>query len=153
LEFYKGALKIESLHILLVEDNLGDIRLTREAFKEAKIFVNLHVVMDGIEALAYLKKQGKYEKEITPDLILLDLNLPLKDGREVLAEIKSDTDLKRIPVIVLSTSENNEDLINTYNLHANCYIVKPLDFEQFIKVVTKIEDFWLTIVRLPNKNT
>jgi chemotaxis family two-component system response regulator Rcp1 len=135
--------------ILLVEDNPGDIRLAQEAFKESKIHNNLHVVGDGEEALAYLRKEGKYEKATRPDLILLDLNLPRKDGREVLREIKNDPALKRIPVAVLTTSSAEEDILKSYDLHANCYITKPIDLNQFITVVQSFENFWFTIVTLP----
>lgn len=138
-----------AINILLVEDNPGDIRLTKEVLKEGKIKNNLSVVMDGEEALFFLNKQGKHKSAITPDIILLDLNLPKKDGREVLAEIKSDPELMCIPVIVLTTSEAEQDILNMYAHHANCYITKPVDFNQFISVVRSIEDFWLTIVKLP----
>lgn len=138
-----------AINILLVEDNPGDIRLTKEVLKEGKIKNNLNVVMDGEEALLYLHKQGKYKTVFTPDIILLDLNLPKKDGREVLASIKSSSDLKCIPVIVLTTSEAEQDIVNMYAHHANCYITKPVDFNQFINVIRSIENFWLTIVKLP----
>ena len=144
----KGGLKI--VEILLVEDSPGDIRLTQEALKESKISNNLHVVMDGEEAIAFLKKRDKFSEKPRPDLILLDLNLPKKDGREVLAEIKKDEDLKRIPVVVLTMSELEEDVLKSYNLYANCYITKPVDLNQFIKVILSIENFWFTIVKLPN---
>ncbi len=137
------------IEILLVEDNPGDVRLTTEAFKEAKVRNNINVVMDGVEAMAYLRREGEYAEAIRPDIILLDLNLPKKDGREVLAEIKVDEDLKRIPVVILTTSKAEEDVIRTYNLHANCYITKPVDLDQFMTVVKTIEDFWLSIVKLP----
>ena len=139
------------IEILLVEDNLGDIRLTQEAFREGKIYNHMTVVMDGVEALAYLRKQGKYADAKKPDIILLDLNLPKKNGREVLAEIKEDPALKRIPVIVLTTSAAEEDVIASYDLHANCYIRKPVDFSHFITVVTSIENFWLSIVTIPKE--
>jgi len=137
------------IEILLVEDNPGDVRLTQEALKDGKVLNKLHVVKDGVEALDCLKRKGKYVSAVRPDLILLDLNLPKKDGREVLAEIKSDPDLKRIPVVVLTVSEAEEDIIKTYDLHANCYITKPIDLDRFITVVRAIEDFWLAIVKLP----
>ena len=137
------------VEILLVEDNPGDVRLTREALKEGKVLNNLHVVEDGVEAMAFLHREGKYADAPRPDVILLDLNLPRKDGREVLAEVKADHDLRRIPVVVLTVSNANEDILETYDLHANCYITKPIDLDQFIKVVKAIEDFWLTIVKLP----
>lgn len=137
------------IEILLVEDNPGDVRLTQEVFKESKIRNRLHVVKDGVEAMAFLRRQGKCTDGVRPDLILLDLNLPKKDGREVLAEIKADDDLKRIPVVVLTISKAEEDILRSYNLHANCYLNKPIEFEQFIKLVKYIEEFWLTIVKLP----
>ena len=137
------------VEILLVEDNPGDVRLTQEALKEAKVHNNLSVVGDGVEAMAFLRHEGSHGSAPRPDIILLDLNLPKKDGRQVLAEIKSDPDLRRIPVVILTTSKAEEDVLKTYNLHANCYITKPVDFEQFIKVVQSIEGFWLTIVQLP----
>jgi chemotaxis family two-component system response regulator Rcp1 len=139
------------IDILLVEDNPGDIRLTQEAFKDGKINNKLNVVMDGEEALLYLKKTGQYAEATTPDIILLDLNLPKKDGREVLAEIKDDPNIKCIPVIILTTSAAQSDILNTYSNHANCYIMKPVDFNQFITVIRTIEDFWLSIVKLPGK--
>jgi len=141
------------IEILLVEDNPGDVRLTREALKEGKVLNNLHVVNDGVEAIAFLRREGKYASAVRSDIILLDLNLPKKDGREVLAEIKNDPDLKRIPVVILTVSEAEEDIIKTYNLHANCYITKPVDFDRFLEVVKAIEDFWLVIVKLPPKGS
>ena len=140
---------VRPVQILLVEDNPGDVRLTVEALKEAKVLNKLTVVKDGIEALSLLRRQGPYDKTTRPDLILLDLNLPKKDGREVLAEIKADDNLKRIPVVILTTSQDEQDVLKTYNLYANCYITKPVDLEQFITVVKSIEDFWLGIVVLP----
>jgi len=146
--------KIKSVEILLVEDNSGDIRLTKEAMKDAKIINNLNVVEDGVEALAYLRKEGKFKGVKRPDLILLDINLPKKNGREVLAEIKQDIYLKQIPVVILTISNAEEDIIKTYELHANCYITKPVDMEQFTKVVKSIDNFWFSIVKLPpNKNS
>jgi two-component system, chemotaxis family, response regulator Rcp1 len=139
------------IEILLVEDNPGDVHLTREVFKEARMQNNLHVAMDGVEALSFLRREGTYAQAPRPDLILLDLNLPKKDGREVLAEIKQDESLKRIPVVALTTSRSEEDILKTYNLHVNCYIIKPVDFEQFMGVIKGIEGFWLTIVKLPGK--
>jgi CheY-like chemotaxis protein len=139
------------IEILLVEDNPGDVRLTIEALKEGKVRNNLAVAKDGVEALAFLRRQGNYADASRPDLILLDLNLPRKDGREVLAEIKEDPALRRIPVVVLTTSKAEEDIVRTYDLHANCYITKPVDLEQFISVVRSIDDFWLSVVRLPPK--
>ena len=139
------------IEILLVEDNPGDARLTLEALKDAKVRNRLSHVLDGVEALAYLRREGKYATALRPDLILLDLNLPRKDGREVLAEIKADEKLKRIPVVVLTTSQSDEDILRAYNLNANCYVSKPVDLDQFMKVVQSIEDFWLTIVKLPTE--
>ena len=133
--------------ILLVEDNHGDVRLTMEALKQSKVRNKLHVVEDGVEALAFLRKEGKYIHAPHPDLILLDLNLPKKDGCEVLAEIKVDPDLRRIPVVILTTSRAEDDIIKAYDLHANCYITKPVDLEQFMRVMKSIEDFWLTVVK------
>jgi CheY-like chemotaxis protein len=137
------------IEILLVEDNPGDVRLTREALKDGKIRNNLSVVMDGEEVMVYLHKEGKYKDAPRPDLILLDLNLPKKNGREVLAEIKTDPNLRRIPVVILTVSKADEDIIKSYDLHANCYIIKPVNLDRFIKVVKSVEDFWLTIVKLP----
>jgi len=139
------------VEILLVEDNEGDARLAQEALRDSKIINNVSVVEDGVEAMAFLHKRGKYANSSRPDLVLLDLNLPKKDGREVLAEIKADDDLKRIPVVILTTSKAEEDIIRSYDLHANCYITKPIDLTQFMKVVKSIEDFWLTVVKLPPK--
>lgn len=140
----------QAIHILLVEDNPGDIRLTKEVLKEGKIRNDLSVVTDGEEALLFLKKVGKYKDAKSPDIILLDLNLPKKDGRQVLAEIKTDPTLMLIPVIVLTTSSAEKDILNMYAIHANCYITKPVDFDQFINVVRSIENFWLSIVKLPH---
>jgi two-component system, chemotaxis family, response regulator Rcp1 len=140
---------LKPIEILLVEDNPGDADLTREALETSKIKNNMHVVGDGVAALAYLKKEGIHQEASRPDLILLDLNLPKKDGWEVLAIIKADDDLKRIPVVILTTSRNEEDVIRIYNLHANCFITKPIDLMQFVKVVKSIENFWMTIVTLP----
>jgi len=141
--------KVRPVQILLVEDNPGDVRLTMEALKEAKVVNKLTVVKDGIEALSLLRREGPHAGAARPDLILLDLNLPRKDGREVLAEIKADDNLKRIPVVILTTSQDEQDVLKTYNLYANCYITKPVDLDQFITVVKSIEDFWLGIVVLP----
>ena len=137
------------VEILLVEDNPGDVRLTREALREGKVRNNLAVAADGVEAIAYLRKEGEHAKAVRPDLILLDLNLPRKDGREVLAEIKADPALRHIPVVVLTSSQAEEDIVRAYDLHANCYVTKPVDLDQFIRVVESIEDFWFTIVKLP----
>jgi len=139
----------EPVDILLVEDNPGDARLMKEALAEAKIRNRLQVVADGVGALAYLRRQEPFAGAVRPDLILLDLNLPGKDGREVLAEIKGDKDLRRIPVVILTTSRGEADIARAYDLHANAYVTKPLDIEQFITVVQSIEDFWLTTVKLP----
>jgi len=135
--------------ILLVEDNLGDARLTREALKEGKVYNNLHWVKDGVEALDFLHRRGKHAGAPQPDIILLDLNLPKKDGREVLEEIKGDERLRHIPVVILTTSKAEEDVLKTYELHANCYVTKPVDLEKFITVVQAIDNFWLTVVTLP----
>ena len=140
------------VEILLVEDNEGDVRLTREALKEGRIRNRLHVVGDGEQALAFLGRQGPHADAPRPDLILLDLNLPRLDGREVLASIKNDANLKSIPVVVLTSSRTEQDLLRAYDLHANCFITKPVEFEQFIDVVRSIEDFWLTIVVLPPRD-
>jgi two-component system, chemotaxis family, response regulator Rcp1 len=144
-----AAAYLKPIDILLVEDNPGDADLAREALTTSKLHNMLHVVGDGIEAMAFLHRTGKYAGAPRPDLVLLDLNLPRKDGREVLAEIKADPDLKRIPVVILTISKDEEDILRSYNLHANCFITKPIDLTQFLKVVQSIEDFWLTIVRLP----
>jgi len=137
------------IQILMVEDNPDDIELTVEALKDARVGNILSVVKDGEEALSYLHCRGKYQQAVRPDLILLDLNMPKKNGRDVLREIKNDPHLKRIPVVILTTSQAEEDILHTYDLHANCYITKPVDFNQFLKVVRSIEDFWLTVVKLP----
>lgn len=142
---------IQDLEILLVEDNEGDIRLTIEAFKEAKIRNQIKVVKDGEEALEYLKKQGKYTDVITPDIILLDINLPKIDGKEVLNTIKNDTALKIIPVIMLTTSSADSDVQESYENHANCYVIKPVDLNKFMDVIRSIEDYWISIVKLPGK--
>jgi chemotaxis family two-component system response regulator Rcp1 len=141
----------QAINILLVEDNPGDVRLTVEALREGKVRNRLHITRDGMEAMAFLNREGGYSDVPRPDLILLDLNLPKKDGHEVLAEIKEDPVLKCIPVVVLTGSKAGEDILKTYNLHANCYITKPVDWEQFIAVVKSINDFWLTIVKLPSE--
>jgi CheY-like chemotaxis protein len=137
------------VEILLVEDNPGDVRLTKEALKEGKVYNNLHWAKDGVEALEFLKREGKHARAPRPDIILLDLNLPKKDGREVLAVIKKDGELKHIPVVVLTTSKADEDVLKSYELHANCYVTKPVDLEKFIQVVQSIDRFWLTVVTLP----
>jgi chemotaxis family two-component system response regulator Rcp1 len=145
----KGEALGDPIEILLVEDNPGDVRLTKEALRDGKIYNNLYVARDGVEAMAFLRKTGQYAQAPRPDLILLDLNLPRKDGHEVLAEVKTDETLRRIPVVILTTSQAEEDIIKTYDLHVNCYITKPVDLDQFVKIVKSIEDFWLTIVKLP----
>ena len=137
------------IEVLLVEDNPGDVRLTREALKEGKVRNNLSVARDGVEALAFLRREGEHAAAPRPDVILLDLNLPRKDGREVLEEIKADPALRSIPVVILTSSEAERDIVQAYALHANCYITKPVDLDQFITVVKSIEDFWFTIVKLP----
>ena len=139
------------IEILLVEDNPGDVRLTIEALREGKVRNNLNVASDGVEALAFLRRTGSFASAPRPDLILLDLNLPKKDGREVLSEIKADRGLRSIPVVILTTSRAEQDVLRSYHLHANCYITKPVDLDQFITVVKSIEDFWLTIVTLPRE--
>jgi chemotaxis family two-component system response regulator Rcp1 len=139
------------IEILLIEDNPGDVRLTKEVLMEGKVRNHLKVVGDGVQAMAFLRRENNYAKAPRPDLILLDLNLPKKDGREVLQEIKADDQLKRIPVVVLTTSEADEDILRSYDLSANCYITKPVDLDQFIRVIRSIETFWLTIVSLPKR--
>jgi len=143
-----GAVPIE---VLLVEDSPGDVRLTREAFKDAKVHINLHVASDGAEAMAFLGREGEYSNAPRPDLILLDLNLPKKDGREVLAELKESPALKCIPVVILTTSASEADIQGSYQRHANCYITKPVDLEGFLKVVRSIDNFWLSVVKLPHE--
>jgi len=140
----------KAIEILLVEDNAGDARLALEALREAKVHNHLSWVTDGVEALAFLRREGPYAQSARPDLILLDLNLPRKDGREVLAEIKADTNFRRIPVVILTTSQAEEDILKAYHLNANCYISKPVDLDQFMKVIKTIKEFWLTIVKLPS---
>jgi CheY-like chemotaxis protein len=140
------------VEILLVEDNPGDVRLTREALREGKVHNNLYIAKDGVEALAFLRREGaEFADAVRPDLILLDLNLPRKDGREVLEEIKDDPSLRHIPVVVLTSSEAEQDIVRAYDLHANCYVSKPVDLDQFITVVQSIENFWFTIVKLPTE--
>ena len=137
------------VEIMIIEDNEGDVRLAREALRESKIRNTIHHVPDGVEAMEFLHRQGKYVRAPRPDLILLDLNLPRMDGREVLSAIKNDADLRHIPVVILTVSNDEIDIFKSYNLHANCYITKPIDLDQFIHVVKSIEDFWLTVVKLP----
>jgi len=146
-----GREAVAPVEILLVEDNPGDVRLTLEMFKETKVANKITAVGDGVEAMAYLRREGKYAGATRPGLIVLDLNLPRKDGREVLREIKRDEDLRTIPVVILTTSRADEDIFKSYNLHANCYITKPVDLSQFMKVVGSIEEFWLTVVKLPRE--
>lgn len=143
---------MKSIDILLVEDNPGDIELARVALEENRLYNRLYVVENGLEAMRFLKKEGPYLEMPMPDLIILDLNMPVMDGREALKEIKSDPRFRIIPVVILTTSQAEEDVLRSYNLHANCYISKPIDFNQFIKVVKSIEDFWLSIVKLPGKH-
>ncbi len=143
----------QPVHVLLVEDNPADVRLTREVLADGKITNTLHVVSDGEEAMAFLRNKPPFASAPRPDLILLDLNLPRKDGREVLAEVKSDPSLKLIPVVILTTSRSDRDILESYNLHANCYISKPVDLLQFMEVVRTIEDFWLAIVKLPPRTS
>jgi chemotaxis family two-component system response regulator Rcp1 len=138
-----------AIEILLVEDNPGDVRLTQEAFREGKVANKLSVVNDGVEAMAFLRQENEYASAPRPDIILLDLNLPKKDGREVLAELKQDPNLRRIPVIVLTTSRAEQDVLNAYGMHVNCYLTKPVDLEEFIKLVEGIGGFWLMVVKLP----
>jgi two-component system, chemotaxis family, response regulator Rcp1 len=144
-----NTLNIEPIEILIVEDNMGDARLTQEALKENRVRNNLYHVKDGVEAMQFLRRQAEHSTVPPPDLILLDLNLPRKDGREVLKEIKEDPELRRIPVVVLTTSEAEQDLLKSYDLHANAYVTKPIDLDRFIEIVEAIEEFWFTIVKLP----
>lgn len=139
--------------VLLVEDSPGDVRLTQEAFRDAKVQIDLHVATDGVEAMAFLRREAEQRKAPRPDLILLDLNLPKMDGPEVLALIKASDDLKTIPVVVLTTSGSEDDILRTYRLHANCYLTKPVDLNEFLNVVKSIDDFWLTKVKLPHEAT
>lgn len=147
-----GQTKFNPIDILVVEDNSGDARLIKEVLNEHKIFNSLFIVNDGVEAMNFLLKKGKYKDSSKPDLIILDLNLPKKDGREVLAEIKENDDLKRIPVVIMTISQAEADILKSYNLHANCYVTKPIDLNQFIKVIKSIEEFWFSIVKLPSKS-
>ena len=140
-----------AIEVLLVEDSPGDVRLTREAFKDAKVHLNLHVASDGVEAMDFLNRVGKYARVPRPDLILLDLNLPKKDGREVLEEVKESPALKSIPVVILTTSASDADILRSYRLHANCYITKPVGLDGFLKVVKSIDSFWLSVVKLPRE--
>lgn len=145
--------RVRPIEILLIEDNEGDVRLTMEALKEGRVLNHMTVAKDGEQAMAILRRQGRYASAARPDIILLDLNLPKKDGREVLEEIKNDESLKIIPVVVLTTSRDEQDIVRSYNLHANCYVTKPVDLGQFLEVVKTIEDFWFTIVVLPPRKS
>jgi CheY-like chemotaxis protein len=140
---------VRPIEVLLVEDDEGDVLMTREAFHEGKVFNRLNVVGDGVEAVSYLRRCGEYAEAVRPDLVLLDLNLPKRDGRQVLADIKSDPDLRRIPIVVLTTSEAEEDVLRSYDLHANAYVTKPVDFERFVEVIRQIDEFFISVVRLP----
>ncbi|HEX6425158.1 MAG TPA: response regulator [Acidimicrobiales bacterium] len=140
---------VRPIEVLLVEDDEGDVLITREALAEGKVLNHLSVAPDGVEALAYLRREGRYGNATRPDLILLDLNLPRRDGRQVLADVKGDADLRRIPVVVLTTSEAEEDVLRSYDLHANAYVTKPVDFDRFVEVVRQIDDFFISVVRLP----
>jgi two-component system, chemotaxis family, response regulator Rcp1 len=140
-----------AFEVLLVEDSPGDVRLTREAFKDAKVHIKLHVAVDGAEAMAFVRREGKYSDAPRPDLVLLDLNLPKKGGREVLTEIKEDPALKSIPVVILTTSASEQEVLRSYMLHANCFITKPVDLAGFLKVVKSIDSFWLSVVKLPRE--
>ena len=144
---------IHAVDVLLIEDNPGDVRLTREALKEAKIAINLSIASDGVEAMKMLRQEAPYTNQPTPDLVLLDLNMPKMDGREVLRLIKTDEGLKRIPVVVLTTSAEEKDILQAYGLHANCYITKPVELDQFMEIVRSIEGFWLTVVKLPKASS
>ena len=145
-------MEMDQVNILLVEDNPGDARLMEEALKEGKVRVNLHRAQDGEEALRFVRREGEYSAAPRPDLILLDLNLPKRDGREVLQELKEDPRLKRIPIVVMTTSKSDEDVIKCYDLHANSYIQKPVNLDSFIEVIRSVENFWLTVVKLPPSN-
>ena len=147
----RGERTVRTIDILMVEDDPGDVRLTREALKGSKVLHSLNVVEDGVAALDYLRKAPPYHDAVRPDIVLLDLNLPRKDGREVLAAMKQDPVLRSIPVVILTTSQAEEDVLRAYNLNANCYVTKPVDFDQFMRIVRTIEDFWLTVVTLPPK--
>jgi two-component system, chemotaxis family, response regulator Rcp1 len=144
-------LQAQPVEILLVEDNPGDVRLVQEALRDSKLINKMHAVTDGQKALAYLRKEGLFADAVRPDLVLLDLNLPPKDGREVLAEIKADDALRQIPVVIVTSSKAEEDILKAYDHHANCYITKPVDLEKFMEVVRAIEEFWVSIVKLPAK--
>ena len=141
--------RAEPVEILLAEDNPGDVKLTEKALERGKLVNNLHVVTDGVEALAFLRQEGEYAEEPRPDLVLLDLNMPRKDGREVLEDMKADEDLRRIPVVVLTSSDAEEDIVQSYDLHANAYLTKPVDFDGLLEIVNSLEEFWLSVVKLP----
>tara|TARA_R110001599_G_C12272062_1_gene661595 strand:+ start:8204 stop:8647 length:444 start_codon:yes stop_codon:yes gene_type:complete len=141
-----------AVEILMAEDSPGDVLLTRKALERSKLKINLHAVSDGVEAIQFLRREGEYTDVPTPDIVFLDLNMPRKDGREVLTEIKTDAMLRHIPVVILTTSDSEQDIERSYELNANCYITKPVDMDQFVKVVSSIEDFWFTIVKLPTNN-
>ena len=143
------AVEVQPIEVLLVEDDPGDVLMTREALEERKLLNRLNVVGDGVDALAYLRREEPFQDAVRPDLILLDLNLPKRDGREVLAEIKNDSSLRQIPVVVLTTSHADEDVLRSYQLHANAYVTKPVDFDRFVSVVRQIDDFFVSVVRLP----
>jgi CheY-like chemotaxis protein len=140
---------VRPIEVLLVEDDEGDVLVTREALDEGKVVNRLNVVGDGVEAMAYLRRSGKYADAARPDLVLLDLNLPKRDGRQVLEDVKSDPDLRRIPIVVLTTSEAEEDVLRSYDLHANAYVTKPVDFDRFVEVIQQIDEFFISVVRLP----
>ncbi len=140
---------VRPIEVLLVEDDEGDVLMTREALEEGKVLNRLNVVGDGVEAVSYLRRDGDYADAVRPDLVLLDLNLPKRDGRQVLEEIKADPDLRRIPIVVLTTSEAEEDVLRSYDLHANAYVTKPVDFERFVEVIRQIDEFFISVVRLP----
>ena len=146
-----GQTPVRPIEILLVEDNPGDVRLTLEALKEGKVLNHMSVAVDGVEAMAFLRREGKFADAPHPDLVMLDLNLPKKDGREVLDDIKRDARLKHIPVVILTTSQAEQDIVKSYELHANCYIAKPVDLDQFMSVVKSVQDFWLSVVKLPSE--
>lgn len=146
----KDESNVKPIRLLLVDDSPADARLTRESLKECKVKVEIHDVRDGVEAMQFLRKEGQFAGAQRPDLVILDLNMPRKDGRETLEDIKSDPDFKRIPVVILTVSESEEDILRSYNLHANAYITKPIDLDQFAKIVREIENFWFTIVKLPD---
>ena len=144
-------MRMKDIEVLLVEDDPGDADLTREFLSQGKVVVNLSLVEDGVKAMAYLRQEGEYADAVRPDLILRDLNLPRKDGREVLQDVKNDDDLKHIPIVVLTTSDADEDILKSYNLGANCFVTKPVGLKEFAKIVQTIEDFWFTIVKLPSR--